>query len=575
MKKTAISTKSLAFIMAILMVFSLMPTASLADGPDDYEVSFACSNVNANKGDTIYVDLVVSSESESYFEYFQTEVLFDNNKLSFNTNVSSYDSLEGNVIGNTIILAGFGLNETLNSSGSVVIATLAFDVIAASNDSVEFTFHPDPYKTVVGIGSVKDYSVSVSQEPLKVDLHSITVRFEAGIGASFLNAPVTAYAKYGQAGLFDSDAYVSAFIIPTVTAELGYALAVPVWSDGVNNYSAETIASMSFTQSTVFTARAIKLNAVRFFDMDGAQIGDTQYVADGEYAIAPVADEISNMDFNGWFVVANESQGYAGEALYTKAEIDVLAVTADVIYKAYYTWNTFTITGDLEKLTFTAGVDTSESPYMVTYGVDIEFDVEAAPTGYRYDVYYSVGGEVRSLLEAEENGSYVISGDKILGNIVIYLQSVVDARIRFIKFEEYIGAPTGFKVAIVTPEFVLESAWTIAYDNGGATADELFWSSYYKGYVWFVDSDLSINDVLANLCYVSGVSVSIAYDGDVNRNGRVNVQDAQIVHDLYSNRLLDGFSVFGMLERFEADVNGDGVVDSMDAQAIMYIILNP
>jgi len=131
----------------------------------------------------------------------------------------------------------------------------------------------------------------------------------------------------------------------------------------------------------------------------------------------------------------------------------------------------------------------------------------------------------------------------------------------------------GFKVVIVCPDFSMEEDCTLTYDSGAAAPFAMYWSVKYDGYVWFVGDDDSEEDVISCLRYSSGTSVSIAYDGDVNRNRRVNVQDAQIVHDLFNNRLLDGFSVLGMLERLEADINGDGVVNTIDAQAIMHIIL--
>ncbi|MCL2045555.1 MAG: leucine-rich repeat protein [Oscillospiraceae bacterium] len=544
--------------------------------PDvDYSVFLESSSTNANKGDIIYIDVIVSSESESGFNTMQSSVLFDNDLLSYNPNESIFgDYMYTNVVGSAFIFGGFEINAVFDEDGRYKIATIAFDVIAGANESVKFIINPD-LETYVSIETGVEGVLYVDMNPISVMLRFITVSFKADTGTNFEGTPVTAYARYGETGLFESDTYLEAFIIPTVVAQTGYALEIPVWSDGTSSYSAGEIAAMSFTQSAVFTAKAYGLNAVRFIDFDGIQIGETQYIDNGEFASAPVAEPIEHMTFKGWYIVTNEDQIFDDDVLITKSLIDETIVTGDVMYKAHYTWNSFTITGDIDKINFISGVDNIGSPYMVTYGIDVVFDVESAPIAYRYDVFYSVGDGERTKLEPEDNGEYTIAGEEITGNIVLQLVSVVDAKIRFIDFEIYRGAPASFKVALVSPSFALDTAWTIAYENENATVEFMYWSDNYEAYVWFVDSILSENDVLNQLRYVSGISVTIAYDGDVNRNGRINVQDAQIVHDLSNNRLLDGFTSIGMLERLEADVNGDGVVDSMDSQAIMYIILNP
>lgn len=75
----------------------------------------------------------------------------------------------------------------------------------------------------------------------------------------------------------------------------------------------------------------------------------------------------------------------------------------------------------------------------------------------------------------------------------------------------------------------------------------------------------------------TGNYVTLAYDGDLNKNGNVNAIDALIAYDLAVDsdfyRKDTEFSSLGTQERFEADVNRDYVIDAKDARAIMYMAL--
>lgn len=56
---------------------------------------------------------------------------------------------------------------------------------------------------------------------------------------------------------------------------------------------------------------------------------------------------------------------------------------------------------------------------------------------------------------------------------------------------------------------------------------------------------------------------------DVNEAGAVDINDAQLVYDMYK-KLYNSFDNAATVSKFlRADVNGDGKIDTRDAQAIV------
>ena len=61
------------------------------------------------------------------------------------------------------------------------------------------------------------------------------------------------------------------------------------------------------------------------------------------------------------------------------------------------------------------------------------------------------------------------------------------------------------------------------------------------------------------------------YTGDVNMSGKVDLNDAQLVYDLYNANYHD-FSVVSMEKMLRADVSKDKQIDVSDVTAIVSIV---
>ena len=383
-----------------------------AEQPDMPEYTIylgVTSGANVNKGDAVTVGVYVSGD-ESSISTIQALVKFDVDTLKYtgavrgNWGDNDYFGAETGINSSDIVTIGVnGANISMSGGGPVLIATLEFEVENAANAALEFKVQQNDLSLGYGSLSEDQYKVTVG-DAVSVAAHNITVAFNAGEGVTLPGGNAAAYARYGEVGLYTSDDYDTAFVIPVPTAQDGYELDDPVWSDGAASYTSTQIAAKTFTGSAVFTANAISLN---------------------------------------------------------------------------YT-------------------------------------------------------------------------------------------IIFIGFGDYKGAPTGYKVALLRPneDFEIPDGYAFYYDGG-----LMFLSSKYDAYAWFVDEDMDASAVRKQISLESGEAAAVAYNGDVNRNGRVNNFDAETVVELYKGVwLLDKFTVLSMLTRLEADVNGDKTVDLNDVRAIWIII---
>lgn len=118
----------------------------------------------------------------------------------------------------------------------------------------------------------------------------------------------------------------------------------------------------------------------------------------------------------------------------------------------------------------------------------------------------------------------------------------------------------------------VEDGKVVQYTSG-STVTDLYYSEKYSAWVFLADSDLSSTLSNADFSLVTGdkTSVTIQYDGDVNKNGTINIVDAQIAYDL-TNNVYKTFEALPMNMWLSADVNTEFGVAAGDARAIQCII---
>ena len=115
------------------------------------------------------------------------------------------------------------------------------------------------------------------------------------------------------------------------------------------------------------------------------------------------------------------------------------------------------------------------------------------------------------------------------------------------------------------------------YTENGKTRD-MFWSAKYNAYCTLivVDADTTpvltvgaVGSIAGNFGLKDGTAEEVDYTMDVNKSGTKDINDAQLVWNMYSNKY-QGVTENVTIEKFlRADVNDTVGVDSTDAQAII------
>ena len=122
-------------------------------------------------------------------------------------------------------------------------------------------------------------------------------------------------------------------------------------------------------------------------------------------------------------------------------------------------------------------------------------------------------------------------------------------------------------IFLVTASGDVADGKVLAY-NGS----QMYWSAKYNAYAWLVISTDSLDTVKtaaeAAVTAVDGTKVTIAYNGDVNLTGSVDINDAQLVWNMYNAKYSD-FTAVNIRKFLEADMNGDKTLDTKDATAIV------
>ena len=180
--------------------------------------------------------------------------------------------------------------------------------------------------------------------------------------------------------------------------------------------------------------------------------------------------------------------------------------------------------------------------------------------GYDYTVTATMGG---ATAEVKVSGNtYTVEG--VSGDVVFTVTKIgkMDAAVY-----EYLKLGNGKSLWLVTASGTLEAGDVFSYDGSA-----MFYSTKYQAYCWLTISDDSEANVKAAATALIGrakaTAEQIAYDGDVNQTKLTDVNDAQLVWNMYNGDYVD-FTVCSMLKFFSADVNGDKTVNTQDAAAII------
>lgn len=208
--------------------------------------------------------------------------------------------------------------------------------------------------------------------------------------------------------------------------------------------------------------------------------------------------------------------------------------------------------------------------YTVKSGEAFTFGI-SHQEGFDYTVTVMAGEETLTLQRNENASTYTIPGDYIKGGIIMVSITKTAQLALTVDAVEYVKYTDGSVVWLITaaPKTKLPATKSLYY---GDTA--MFWSEKYEAYAWLLVGKGTAADIAATAKSVISVkgnsTVSVSYGGDVNGTGRIDINDAQYVYDLYNAK----HSALDLEKFLRCDVNGNREVSVDDVQAVVSLLLH-
>lgn len=237
---------------------------------------------------------------------------------------------------------------------------------------------------------------------------------------------------------------------------------------------------------------------------------------------------------------------------------------------------TVTRTKEASQITFTGNTDdlAGEVSRSAPVGQDFTFTItKDADYEYTVSAKYTESGETVPVTD-NGDGTYTIAGRYVTGDDISITVSKISPLDKFdFSVYEYVKVDGGKSVFLILAN--VKSGETLgegkvpAYDGSNMYTDMS--GRYNSAYSWLVFSDSTaatlLADVKNHITLVTGEAKSYKSNNDVNYTGTADINDAQLVYNIY-NAKYDSFDVVEMKMFLSADINGDKVVNVQDAGAI-------
>lgn len=209
---------------------------------------------------------------------------------------------------------------------------------------------------------------------------------------------------------------------------------------------------------------------------------------------------------------------------------------------------------------------------VISNGSDFDFYTDQHD-GFDYSISAAGQSGIIPVSETGKTGEigvkYTISGQYITGGIITITINKAQHFDRNVIVSPYVNTD-GSTIWLITasPDPKPEETKSLYY--GGKP---MFWSEKYKSYAWLLLSSKSQDTVKADaeaaITIKENAVTSIEYSGDVNGTGRIDINDAQYIYDLYNAK----HSALDMEKFLRCDVNGNREVSVDDVQAVVSLLL--
>lgn len=502
--------------------------------PEGYSVA-ASGGAGINVGEEATVALNVTHKDGNAYNAYYFEVSYDTSVLTYKS-ADVQDVVVDETTG-TLKIAGYGANK---DSGTAA-ATLTFTGKAVGAGKVTITKANVDAKANANAQDAPAANIDETTAAATITVGGYSVTLPEGFSGAASAAAGTDYtfkANGDDYGCYDVTATMGgetttvtnngdgSFTIKNVTGEIVVTATPKTYAVTVTGTGAGDVSENAAT-ATYKTDYTFKLTKA-----DGCNYTVT-VTAGGNTVTATATTEgvytISGADIKGELIITVEK-------------------TAIVIPTT-----TITITGD---------TDDVQGGLILTAknGEDTTFKINRKD-GYTYTVK---AGDTELTVGAD--GTVTIPGSLLTGAPLTVTVTKTAVNPYSVEVYEYVKLD-GQSIWLV----VAKSDSVLAYG-----ADTMFTSEKYGGYCWLVisaeNADTVKTEAIAAVKAGSGTAAAVVYTGDVNATGKVDVNDAQLVYNIYNTEYAS-FDALSRAKFLAADVNGDHTVTVLDAAAVVNTVL--
>ena len=502
--------------------------------PEGYSVA-ARGDANINVGEDTTVALNVTHKDSSAYNAYYFEVTYDSTVLTYK-GVSEGATVDSTTEG-VLKIAGYGASK---DSGTAA-ATLTFTGKAVGAGKVTITKANVDAKDNANAQDAPAANIDETTAAATITVGGYSVTLPEGFSGAASAAAGTDYtfkANGDDYGCYDVTATMGgetttvtnngdgSFTIKNVTGEIVVTAtpktyAVTVTGTGAGDVSENAATATYKTDYTFKLTKAAGCNYTVTVTAGGKPVTATA-TTEGVYTI-------SGADIKGELIITVE-----------KTTI-VIPTT------------TITITGDTDdvqgNLILTAKND-EDTTFKINKKDGYTYTVKAGDTGL------TVGAD----------GTVTIPGSLLTGAPLTVTVTKTAVNPYSVEVYEYVKLD-GQSIWLV----VAKSDSVLAYG-----ADTMFTSEQYGGYCWLVisaeNADTVKTEAIAAVTAGSGTAAAVVYTGDVNGTGNTDVNDAQLVYNIYK-AVYGDFDATTRAMFLAADMNGDHAVTVADAAAVVNTVL--
>lgn len=509
--------------------------AALSKTPDpkpetSYTIS-AGSGSTVSVGQTANVTCTVTSGTASTYNAYQLTVSYDSDKLTY-TDINT-DAIVSDQNG-TLTIIGFGADRTCGTDNIV----LTFTAKAAGTANVTLTSAridesgnasgaDAPAANIAGgFTTIKvNYSVSLGED--FTGDNTVEPGKDYTFSAKDKHYDYTIDAKMNGSDTDVIDNGDGSYTIKNVTGNLTITdtktpKSYTVTVNGTGKDDVTAAASATYLTAYTFTlTKDDKYTYEVAVTVDGAAYTPT-LAADGKTYTITGADVTGNI---------------------------VITVTKD-LKPVTTTEITFTGSGSADVKGGTT--QTADNGKDFTFKLNADAD---------YDYTVKLGTET---LTPDADGKYTIPGAKLTGTALTVTVEKTAKQTAEVNVYEYVKL-NGKNIYLVTASGTVADGKVMAYDGSA-----MFWSDKYQAYAYLVisNTELTKAEAAKKVSQATASKTEIVYDGDVNLTGKIDVNDAQLVWNMYNAKYAD-FSTVSMRKFLEADLNGDRKLTVLDAAAVI------